>query len=318
MTSDSKKEDNIRDKYISYLDSFKNIDPGRCPSPALLLDFQENKLSGKMKRKIEDHVVECPLCLEALEALSSGGKGRLPADWSGIEKDMDAKFYSELKNTVVEKLPTEQTGRTKFDWNILKSKGRTLLDTIFHSKTLVYVPAVAALTLLFIYSYAYLSRDRYFGLATIKPEKQILLRSADFAASAFTEGLGQLGEGEYDKAIDNFSLYLHTYPDHYASQYYIGLCHLYKAEKKLFGVGYKFDNTETEKGIENLTAALRLCNDNKYYQADCRWYLGKAYIMKDDIDNAKRQFLSIIELSLPNSARKEAANKILDELKSMK
>jgi tetratricopeptide (TPR) repeat protein len=315
IPENNNEDSGIRKNFGSHLDALRNNDPDQCPSTELLVSYQKKELTGKTRITIEDHIILCPFCLEALEALSATEKAEieneiLPDNWRVIEKEIDEKFYSYLPNiTPVQKRTTFLTEMK----NILAELWQSISEVILPPKRLVYAGAVAVLAILSIYSYAYFSRDKYFSLARIEPEQRVHMRG-EAINSALTEGLEQYSQEKYDESIAQLENYLETNPDNYTANYYLGLSHLAKAELKLLGLAYKFDNSETEKGITSLSRATQLSGDNLYYQADCYWYLGKAYLMMGAREKAKQQFLNITLLNQPHLVIKDKAEEMIKNL----
>ena len=66
--------------------------------------------------------------------------------------------------------------------------------------------------------------------------------------------------------------------------------------------------------IKYLEKAFLLSRENQFYQEDCYWFLGKAYLMIEDVDNAKIQFTNILNLDKINLMRKENAREMLSAL----
>jgi tetratricopeptide (TPR) repeat protein len=314
-----KPEDPIISSYGSILNSLKNNDPGRCPDPELIAGFHHRELSGKKKHQIEDHIAFCPLCLKALEALlevEEAGivKAQMPKNWQAIEKQLDLRFHEHLRKTPA--IARGQFAKKKsvpwFD-NITIP---TIVKALLQPKKLVYAGALTSVVIVGLYSYAYISRDKNFSLARIKPEKLTQLR-AGMQESGFTEGLRQYSREKYGKAIQNLEEFLKENPDHYAGHYYLGISRLADAEVSLLGLPYRFDRSEVDKGINDLGKAASLSGDNLYYLADCSWYLGKACLMLDEPVKAREWFNRIIQLDLQYPERMEDTRKMLSIMDSI-
>lgn len=91
------------------------------------------------------------------------------------------------------------------------------------------------------------------------------------------------------------------------------------ARVELLGVPYRFDRKKVRQGIKYLENALSLAGDNAFYQEDCLWYLGKAYLMLGDLEKARQHFEQIVNLPQPNLLRRNDARSMvqkIDELSS--
>ena len=128
------------------------------------------------------------------------------------------------------------------------------------------------------------------------------------------EKLQKLCHGKYKKAIEKFDIFLKDNPDNYTTNYYLGLSFLNIAKAGLPGLPFKFDRLKVNKGIKYLEKAFLLSRENQFYQEDCYWFLGKAYLMIEDVDNAKIQFTNILNLDKINLMRKENAREMLSAL----
>ena len=144
MTNIDGEDKAFRDGFTYRLDSLKNRNPDNCPPSGLLSGYLEKKLSGKVKRIVEDHIAQCPLCVRTIESLSTAVEKELPMDFPEIEKKMDDKFYTDLRN-----LPAIQREKVsypagKFRLKIIDS-WHTISGMLFQSGRLAYSGALACL-----------------------------------------------------------------------------------------------------------------------------------------------------------------------------
>jgi tetratricopeptide (TPR) repeat protein len=239
---------------------------------------------------------------------------KIPLDWPSVEKALDKRVYTSLGQAAVQdgerrSAPDQKTvrhpaGRTR----------RTFWADIFKPRHLVYAGALAVTGVLILYSYVYLARGPYFSMARTTPERLGRLRS-EVTLSDFTEGLNRYEQGKYNQAVVLLDRAVRTHPADYVARYYLGLSRLAAAEKRLPGLPYRFDATEVEKGIFNLQKALLLARDNAYYQEDCLWYLGKAFLMRGDKGRARDEFNAILRLQTSPLSRREEAEKMISALR---
>ena len=210
---------------------------------------------------------------------------------------------------------TAKVLRWKKYFKILMEKWFHLFDIFLAPRIIAYAGSVAILLVISLYSITYFSRSNYFYLTEIEPERQITLRTETTASSALTEGLELFADGKYKKAIEEFDTFLKNNPDNYSANYYLGLSFLNTSKEGLPGLPYKFDRQKVNKGIKYLKKALLLSRDNQFYQEDCYWFLGKAYLMIKKSDKAKIQFNKILNLDKINLMRKEDVREMLSVLK---
>jgi len=290
-----------------------------CPSPDLLDGYLSRKLSGGARKRVEDHMMLCPACMKALDALRRAGPMELkedksPRNWPLIEKEMDQRFYDRLPNKHAIPGKNGSTGRKKTLRVLLEEIKGKIPEIAFLPKRLTVAGALAIMAVACIYAFGYLSRDRYFQLARVEPELLPRMR-AEAAESDFNKGLKLYGQAKYDEAIVHFASAVRTNPDQYGPRYYLGLSYLGEAESGLPGLPYKFRKSDVNRGIEALDKALVLGGDNVYYRADCHWYLGKAHLMIQEAEKARAHWVQMIELGQSDRERVDEAGKLLSKMR---
>jgi tetratricopeptide (TPR) repeat protein len=312
-------ENSDKDAVISgcgpILDSLKNTDPDQCPAPELLAGYHARELSGKMKRRIENHIALCPLCVRALEAMQAAeDTGTAPeglaGNWQAMENALNRKFHERMK--IVSAGWTDPAGR-KTVRRPERNIQQALAEMLFQPKKLVYAGALASMAAAVLYSYAFFSRADSFSLSRIQPERMTLLRAGS-PDTGLGEGLRQYGMGEYGSAVHSLENFVRENEGHYEANYYLGISRLADAEVSLLGLPYRFDRSRVEKAVSDLEKALSLAGNNSYYTADCCWYMGKARLMLNEPAAAREWFDRIIRLDAPYPERKENARRMVARL----
>ena len=102
MNRDDQEDQTIREKYGSSLKHMRNADSIRCPDADRLIDFHENRLAGKSLDEAENHVIACPFCLDALEALrrqaeAAGNSDQVPENWETNNRSLRERFHASLR-----------------------------------------------------------------------------------------------------------------------------------------------------------------------------------------------------------------------------
>jgi tetratricopeptide (TPR) repeat protein len=309
----------IRDVFGARLKALKKTGGDHCPVAETLLDFHEGNLDAARYRETEDHLTVCPFCLDALDALRRAEEpvpeqATIPVRWLSVEKALDRSFQASLGRSSAFKAERPSEPDRRAAGRPAGKTGAGFWAAVFKPRHLVYSGALAAAGVLILYSAAFLSRGPYFSLARMEPERLGRMRSESIP-SALTEGLNRYDEGRYHQAVILLERAVRTEPADYQARYYLGLSRIAAAEKKLPGLPYRFDAAEVGKGITDLEQALLLARDNDYYEADCRWILGKAFLMRGDVVGARNEFRRILQLKQPDGARKEAAQKMLSALR---
>jgi hypothetical protein len=287
-----------------------------CPNAELLDGYVHGELTGREHRRIEGHVVWCPACVSAVEALREADAAEIetPSCWQSAEKRLDGDFYARLgkasvpgaRSAVAESGKPEPAGG--------KTAWRDVVASLLGPRRLAAAASLACAVVVVLYSAAYLGRGHYFELARIQPERLPQMRAVS-EDDGFNEGMRRYNRGDYKKAADLLAGTHEAEPDNYAACYYLGLSYLARAESGLPGLPFRFDQSDVEKGVEMMTAALALAGGNAYYRADCLWYLGKARLMQGMPGEARTQFLRCRELEGMDSSRPEEARNMLRRMR---
>jgi tetratricopeptide (TPR) repeat protein len=186
-----------------------------------------------------------------------------------------------------------------------------VVNAVFKPRRLVWAGAFVVVVIACLYSYTFLTRPASVQLADIETDKVELLRSTTTISTTLREGLNAFERGNYNQAIKKLNEYVQSNPQYYRANYYLGLSYLMKSKRSLPGLQYGFDEKETESGIRYLKKALQFAEENQFYQEDCYWYLGQAYVMLGELDVAKGLFHNILLLDQQNLTRKDAAREMV-------
>ena len=181
-----------------------------------------------------------------------------------------------------------------------------------------FVVSCVFLIILCVYVRAYFIRPAYFNLAKIDLEQKQTFRTATITESDLAHGIRLLNEGKVDKAIGFLNSAIVQNPNIYDAYYYLGVAYLLHAKISLPGFSYKYDSRQVAEGINYLNDALMRSNDNQFYQEDCFWYLGKAYIMLGELEAASIYIEKIIKLNQMDLMRKEEAQEMISAIEGMK
>lgn len=136
------------------------------------------------------------------------------------------------------------------------------------------------------------------------------------STNGFQAGIEFFNQKNYTGAILKFQEYLNHSSDldnkNYA-HYLLGLSYVLKASSRENNENTGNNSLLLVQGVENLKAALtdtgnNLLNENIF------WYLGKAYLMSNDIITAKYNFEKVKAL---NGSKKAASIEVLDRLQTI-
>jgi hypothetical protein len=120
-----------------------------------------------------------------------------------------------------------------------------------------------------------------------------------------TEAVNALQAGRYDEAIDRLTALTLARSDSETTalnNYLLGIAFLHSAERSIIGFFPRYDRSAVLEGIRHLQISLRSAGNSPEYndfQDGCRFALGKAALMLDDIPKAESYFLQVNERSNP-------------------
>ncbi|MBN2103153.1 zf-HC2 domain-containing protein [bacterium] len=310
----------IHMKKINFL-MLQNDDMNQCLSSDLLQRYARRRLSKKDRIRMEDHLDVCPACLAAYEQLIILGKGQNEPDCTSdkvtAEPHTDQKVYDFLSVYQSEFTDTgNETDHSPADKRLSRSAG-WILEGLFKPRRIIIAGLVSLVVLCMTYGVALIRRPAYYYLAELDPYTAFTMRSSIRPSTGFLEGLDLLTHQQYKQAIVKFEQHLAVYPDHFQAQYFVGLSHLLDATVRWLGMGYAFDHEKADSAVSALEKALMLCQENRYYVEDCRWYLGKAYLMKGDFGKAYEQFRRIAETDQPGLVRRKDAAVMMQNLEEI-
>jgi tetratricopeptide (TPR) repeat protein len=285
--------------------ALQNDDSERCPPPGLLQRYCTLRAGKRERRRIEEHLDLCPACLEAVQQLMSTGGEETPvmtSRWAAVEEKLDEKVYSFLR--AFQAVPAE-AGKGRADRR--RRRLKWFAGVLFGGRRFVTAGLISAAVLCGLFGAAYLRRPAYYQLARPDRFSRPAIRSALSVSNDFTDGLDLFFNKKYGGAVIRLNDYHIENPDDFSGAYYLGLSYLYDATVRWMGLGYAFNQEKAEKAVFTLEKGLLLCGENLFNQEDCRWYLGKAYLMQGELTKALEQFRAIAGMKQPNLMRREEA-----------
>ena len=303
------------DRYKKSFSDLKSHIAANCPPAEKLVSYVDNELAEDEVRALKEHFDLCPVCLDALQQLQTARNTALGPEhpvpnWPALEAEMDAKVYSHLNALAPSKFGNQaaETGAG------ILSRIKTYISKLLLPPALAYAGLAMIVLLVSLYGYAFFSRPAYFPLAQIQFYETGVVRGAGIRSKTLKTGWQYFEQNQYTKAISSLKKFLADQPNHYQANFLVGLSYLFEARKQLLGLPYRFDSKMVNQGVGYLEKALSLAEGNAFYQEDCLWYLGKAYLMLGDFDNARQQFQALLNLPQLNLMRKDAARKMVLKL----
>jgi tetratricopeptide (TPR) repeat protein len=311
-----KKSDESLEGHKNNFAMLLNKDLDRCPEPAKLYSYFKNELALAERTALEAHIDICPACTTALLALIEAEQvstetAAEPAPWDQIEQELDNRFQRYAKP--ISRPSAKKAGVSKVG-SLFLEKGILFLELFSRSRAVAYSGAAIALCIVSIYSYAWLSRPGYFHLVHLEKERTALLRSEPGPSGVLQEGLAWYHQGRYSVAIEKLTIFVQRDTSNYIVYYDLGRSYLFNAKTGLPGFAFKYDKMQVRQGIRHLEKALRLSDGNQFYQEDCYWSLGMAFLMLGDFNASREYFARIQNLTYPNLSRQEEARQIIKQI----
>ena len=322
MSDKNKNNSDSMDGFKKIFAEIKTDINSECPDSDSLYRYAQGDLNKKLTAAFAEHLDMCPVCLEVLNILEQAGQISdeeivRAENWNKIEKELDSKIYSYIPSPKSQNIHNVRSKKSYSDFlSKLITRAKEYIPEFPKTPGFVYAGAAVLVCVVSLYSYAFFSRPLYFNLAHMDTVTNEVLRSDVLTSTEFQNGLQFYHQKKYDRAIEQFNLFIIENRDHYQGNYYLGLSYLFSAEKNLIGLAYKFDQENIKSGIEYIKKAQNLALDNLYYQEDCFWFLGKAGLMSGNPDLAKEYFNKIILLEQPNLNRKKMAENMLSKIEN--
>ncbi len=278
----------------------ENADPGHIDEPMLTRygiylsepaepDYDGRRLAADEISHIEEHVEQCSPCRQKID--------RIKQEYQEIEAYLEEAGVPSVNLGQVS--AWSRLGR----WSVRLFE---LPSTV--AKTLISLPAPklypAAVTvvasLLVVVWVSPLFRGSgaiYYELASIEGE-EVTFVTRSGASAQMTDGLLDFSEGRYLQAIEHLEGYITEHPDdpnvayaHYVS----GMACLRAAKSDVLGRFVQIDTELLDRGIRHFQITADL-SDNARIDEDAHWFLGKAYLMKQEAEPAIEAFREVSEM----------------------
>lgn len=239
-------------------------------------DAPENKLIPLIKSKIKTHIQQCTICKE--------------------EYDLLLNEYNEVKEHV-DKTVTREPKREK-----IQKQGFTFFPGLLNQSNFRY--AFVALTIFII---GYVGLFTISSLSTPYYEKNIFTQENNEIYTTrgrtsvfFQQGLNSIENGDYEKAIKFLDEDILTNKNDnsiFYSYFIVGITYLKAAESDFMGLFKSFDRQDVELAISYLRESIDR-NDSGDYEnlkLDSYYYIGRAYLLIDDVNSAKSSLRKVVE-----------------------
>jgi tetratricopeptide (TPR) repeat protein len=116
---------------------------------------------------------------------------------------------------------------------------------------------------------------------------------------SFQKGLDALDKGNYSDAINYLNLDIEKHNNEssiFYSNYILGSTYLKAAESDFLGMFISFDDDKVQLAIENLKTSIKKNTSGSYenLNLDANYYIGRAYLLLDDFDSAKKHLEIVV------------------------
>jgi len=231
----------------------------------------DDKIVPLISDKIKIHLDNCLKCREKYEMLET--------DYS------DVKEY--LKNTFV-------------DDNKVKHKLMPSFISQNINKYRYAFTSVIALVFIYVGMFAVssiITPDYKKNLFSEKNEDIYLTRGR--TSISFQKGLDAIDKGNYSDAIKYLYLDIEKHNNEssiFYSNFILGSTYLKAAESDFLGMFISFDKSKVRLAIENLKISIEKNTSGSYenLNLDANYYIGRAYLLLDDMDSAKKYFEIVV------------------------
>lgn len=159
----------------------------------------------------------------------------------------------------------------------------------------------------------------YFDNQLLLIEKQELrFTTRNSATKVLNEGFDAFNKGDYQKSIANLEQFIDQSSNDSSSVAYAheisGIAYLFESKEAIFGRFKKYDPIYLDRGIEHLQQVIKL-TENRRLSENAFWYIGKAFLLKKEIDQAAVSFKSVLQFK---GEKYRAAQQILENLEELK
>ena len=271
-------------------------------------DYDGYKFTDEKIVQIQNHVASCRKCQQTVDHI--------------------AGEYANIENYLKEAgVPDITFGKTS-NWakvfgtttKIFNSIAAVIRDFVTLPKLRIIPVSAGSFVVLFIFIWiSPLFRGDgkiYFQLTSLEREE---IRSITRSPSSqlLTDGFYAFNDGDYGTTISKLERYINQFSNDSSSVAYaheiLGIAYLVESKKSVFGRFESYDSNYLNRGSEHLQQVLKLTG-NKRLLEDAFWYLGKAYILKKELDEATDSFKAVLQFK---GRKYEAAQQILEDLEKL-
>ena len=227
-----------------------------CLSREEIQHYSKGEISDDLRYKVENHLIDCPLCLEAIDGyVMMGGKGNELDDvFDELYQKIDSKASAKPESAITQLIP----------WN------RVAAGLLF------LITATAA----YLYYQSDQSKGNYQAYFNHEDNGFAMRSIEDNSVSQdMVEGIQLYQNKNFQASLSFFEDYIKMNPESTVATYYAGMSALKAGAKEI-----AFD----------LLLTVRM-NDKKLYE-EATWVLAGIYLDKGEADNARNLLKDLIKI----------------------
>jgi hypothetical protein len=282
----------------------RNDNDVACLTFEQMLGYVEKTLSEKMRAKVENHLISCELCSEAMEGFAAFlEKAKLRPMIESLNAQIEARYATKAAPEARMAPAGRLTEVFQSVINSVREGIETLVSALAtprYGLKLAY--AVAAVFLVGIVSVFYPGREKP-NAALFAEYYQPYPNVASSVRGEIVEGklqdaMQQYDAGDFKATLALLQEILAAEPGNTTAQFYAGISCL-----KL---------KETEKAVISLQKVI--ARPEQKLAEPAEWYLALSYLQKNDLVQTRTMLNEII---MKDHAYKEHATRLLERLRSL-
>ena len=239
---------------------------------------------------IEKHIRECSKCKEIFQSFNE--------EYADIESALKSELHKPDEN--ISEKPVEN---------------KIIYKQPFYSKYIFVGLLLAAFVYGGMFIFSQIISPSTYDSAVLNDNEEVYITRGR-GTEYFQKSLSALDDKDYNKTIEYLKDDIKANSKDetiFYSYYILGLTYLETAPKSFIGLFPAFNKENVEEGITNLKKSIELNNSGKYenINLDSYFYLGKASLMENNLESAKKYFSIVIQ---KHGSKMNEAKTILNEL----
>ncbi|MBL1215495.1 MAG: hypothetical protein HND52_19165 [Ignavibacteriae bacterium] len=224
--------------------------------------------------KIENHLRGCDKCTEDFKVLN--------------------EEYLSVDEFITDNISQTDINETEITKNVFKNifQSRTVYKSLYAFALLVLFYAGAV----FITNYSIPDYNR----EITELSGELNLNSRGRASQEFLMGISELQKGNFENAVLSFKSDLKNNKNSktiFYTHFILGQAYLRNAKKDLLGINLGFDQDFINKSINEFRNCIAVNNNYQFVNInyDAHYFVGRAYLLRDDKNQAIEEFNKVIE-----------------------